>query len=73
MVVLLNLCKEWISSAALIVDTIRIVLEVYDKPWKVGDKMLGEVPAKLLISKATVLPSHILLPNWFDSTQPPYS
>ena len=35
--------------------------------------MLGAISAKILISKAMVLPSHILLPNLLDSTQSLYS
>ena len=68
-----NLRKEWITSIELIAATIGTVLEVYDKPRKEGDKMLGAMSAKILVSKATVLPSHILLPNLLDSTQSPYS
>ena len=35
--------------------------------------MLGAMSAKILVSKATVLPSHILLPNLLDSKQSSYS
>ena len=35
--------------------------------------MLGMMSAKILVSKATVLSSHILLPNLLDSMQSPYS
>ena len=71
--VLPNLHKEWISSVAFIAAMIGTVLEVYDAPRKIGDKMVGAVSAKLLISKDTVLPSHILLPNLLDSRKPSYS
>ena len=71
--VLPNLRKEWISFVALIIATIGTVLEVYDTPRKIGDKMLGALSAKLMISKDTVLPSHILLPNLLNSRQPSYS
>ena len=73
MVVFPNLRKEWTTSIALIAATIGTVLEVYNKPRKEGDKMLGAISAKILVSRATVLPSHILLPNLLDSTQSPYS
>ena len=35
--------------------------------------MLGAISAKILVSRATILSSHILLPNLLDSTQSPYS
>ena len=73
MVVFPNLRKEWTTSIALIAATIGTVLEVYDKPRKEGDKKLGAISAKILVSKTTILPSHILLPNLLDSTQSPYS
>ena len=68
MVVLPNLRNEWISFVALIAAMIGIVLEVYDKPRRKGDKVLGAVSAKLLISKATILSSHILFSSLLDST-----
>ena len=40
-VVLPNLHKEWISSVAFIAAMIGTVLEVYDAPRKIGDKMVG--------------------------------
>ena len=77
MMVFPNLCKEWITSIKLIAATIGTVLQVYDKPRKEGHKMLGAISAKILVSKATILPFHILLPNLLDnlldSTQSPYS
>ena len=73
MVVFPNLRKEWITSIELIAATIGTVLEVYNKPRKEGDKMLGAISAKILVSRATILSSHILLPNLLDSTQSPYS
>ena len=62
-----NLHKELASFVHLIVGTICIVLETYDKPHQIEEKSMGAAPVKLLISKSAVLPSNILLPNLLDS------
>ena len=73
MVVLPNLHKEWKTSIALISCTIGTILKVYDNPRKEGDKMLGVMSTKIVVSKAKVLSSHIPLPNLLDSMLSPYS
>ena len=70
-VVFSSLRKEWISSVNLIAATLGTVLKIYDKPRKVGDKFLGVVLAKLLVSKSMALSSHILFPDLLDKTQVP--
>ena len=65
-----NLRKEWLPSVHLIVGTIGMVLEIDDKPHQIGDKYLGAVSVKLLLSR---LPSNILLPNLLDSMQASFS
>ena len=62
-VVFPNLRKEWLPSVHMIASTIGTVLEIYDKPRRVEDKYLGATYVKLLLSKSTVFPSKILLPN----------
>ena len=58
-----NLRKEWLPSVHVIASTTGTVVEIYAKPHRVEDKYLGATFAKLLLSKFTVLPSKILLPN----------
>ena len=68
-----NLRKEWVPFVHLIASTIGIVLETYDKPRQNNDKYMGAISTKLLISKSTILPANILLPNLLDSRQESYS
>ena len=71
--VLPNLWKEWVPFVHLFSSTIGSVLETYDKPRQIVDRYMGVVSTKLLISKSTILPSNILLPNLLDSRQESYS
>ena len=53
----------------LIASTIDTVLETYDKPRHIEYSYMGAASTKVLISKSTVLPSIILLPNLLDLRQ----